>query len=127
VADKKPRQKPKPETQEALEPDQQAEELDEAELEARLAEELRKLKIQDILLQTAFTLASLGFRRLEEDDRDVEQGRLAIEALRALLPVLREAVPPSVTRDLNQTIANLQFAYAKAVTTPPKKDGEAAT
>jgi len=103
--------------------EEKQEPLDEAELEARLAEELRKLKIQDILLQTTFTLASLGFHRLGEEDRDVEQGRLAIEALRALLPVLREAVPPSVTRDLNQTIANLQFAYAKAVTTPVKKEG----
>ena len=103
--------------------EEEQEQLDEAELEARLAEELRKLKIQDILLQTTFTLASLGFHRLGEEDRDVEQGRLAIEALRALLPVLREAVPPSVTRDLNQTIANLQFAYAKAVTTPVKKEG----
>ena len=87
--------------------EEEQEQLDETELEARLAEELHKLKIQDILLQTTFTLASLGFHRLGEEDRDVEQGRLAIEALLALLPVLREAVPPSVTRDLNQTIANL--------------------
>ena len=95
--------------------------LTEEELKARLDEEMRKLRIQDVLLQTTFTLASLGFRRLGEEDRDVEQGRLAIEALRALLPVLREAVPPSVTRDLNQTIANMQFAYAKAVTAPAKE------
>jgi hypothetical protein len=98
------------------------EQLDEAELEARLQDALHQLKVQDILLQTAFTLASFGFRRLGEEDRDVEQGRLAIEALRALLPVLREAaVPPDVTRDLNQTIANMQFAYAKAVTAPAKE------
>jgi len=101
-----------------------ADELDEAELKAQLEDELRKLRIQDVLVQTTFTLASLGFHRLGEEDRDVEQGRLAIEALRALLPVLREAVPPSVTRDLNQTIANLQFAYAKAVTAPAKERAE---
>ena len=100
------------------------EQLDEEELNARLEDELRKLRIQDVLVQTTFTLASLGFHRLGEEDRDVEQGRLAIEALRALLPVLREAVPPSVTRDLNQTIANLQFAYAKAVTAPAKERAE---
>jgi hypothetical protein len=98
--------------------------LDEEQLQARLEEELRQVRIQDVLVQTTFTLASLGFHRLGEEDRDVEQGRLAIEALRALLPVLREAVPPSVTRDLNQTIANLQFAYAKAVTEPAKKRAE---
>lgn len=89
--------------------------LDEAELAGRLEEELRKLKIQDILLQTSFTLASLGFRRLGEEDRDLEQGRLAIEALRALLPLVREAMAPEVARELEQTLANLQLAYADAV------------
>ena len=87
---------------------------DEAELAERIEEELRRLKIQDLLLQTSFTLASLGFHRLGEDARDLEQGRLAIEALRALVPVLREALPPEVTRDLEQTLANLQLAYASA-------------
>ena len=72
--------------------------LDEEQLKTRLEDELRGLRIQDVLVQTTFTLASLGFRRLGEEDRDVEQGRLAIEALRALLPVLREAVPPARLR-----------------------------
>ena len=88
--------------------------LDEKQLQERIEEELRKLKVHDILLQTSFTLASLGFRRLGEEDRDLEQGRLAIEALRALLPVLREVTPQEVTRDLEQTLANLQLAYADA-------------
>jgi hypothetical protein len=42
--------------------------------------------------------------------------RLAIDALRALEPVLREGgVDESVVRDLEQARANLQLAYAKAV------------
>ena len=89
--------------------------LDEAQLQERIEEELRKLKVQDILVQTSLTLASLGLRRLGEEDGDIEQGRLAIEALRALLPVLRETVPPEVARDLEQMIADMQFAYAEAV------------
>ena len=92
----------------------QAQQLDEAELARRLEEELRKLKIQDVLLQTCFTLASLGFRRVGEEDRDLEQGRLAVEALRALVPVLAGSVPQEVTRDLEQALANLQLAYAGA-------------
>ena len=89
-------------------------EIDEEQLQERIEEELRKLKVQDILLQTGFTLASLGFRSVSEQDRDLEQARLAIEALRALVPVLREALPPEVMRDLEQTLANLQLAYADA-------------
>ena len=40
---------------------------------------------------------------------------LAIEALRALVPVLSGSVPPELTRDFEQVIANLQLAYASAV------------
>jgi hypothetical protein len=90
------------------------EKLEEEQLQQRIEEELRKLKVQDILLQTSFTLASLGFRSLGEENRDLEQGRLAIDALRALVPVLREAMPPEVVRDLEQTLANMQLTYAGA-------------
>jgi hypothetical protein len=89
-------------------------EVDEEQLQQRLEEELRKLKVQDILLQTGVTLASLGFRSMSEQDRDLEQAGLAIEALRALVPVLRGALPSEVMRDLEQTLANLQLAYADA-------------
>jgi hypothetical protein len=49
--------------------------------------------------------------------RDLEQVRLAVESLRALEPVLREGgVDEPIVRDLEQARANLQLAYAKAVT-----------
>jgi hypothetical protein len=87
----------------------------EQEIAARLEEELRKLKVSDILLQTVFTLSSLGFQKLGEDGRDLDQAKLAIEALRVLVPVLEGSVPAEVVRDFNQMVANLQLAYAKAV------------
>jgi hypothetical protein len=91
-----------------------AEEPTEAELAAQLEEELRKLKVSDILVQTVFTLSSLGFQKLGQEGRDLEQARLAIEALKALVPVLEGVVPAEVIRDFNQMVANLQLAYAKA-------------
>ncbi len=87
----------------------------EEEIRVQLEAELRKLKVSDLLLQTVFTVSSLGFHKLAEEGRDLAQARLAVEALRALVPVLSEAVPAEVTRDLNQMLANLQLAYAKAV------------
>jgi hypothetical protein len=92
------------------EPDKPSDE----ELAARLEEELRKLKISDVLVQTAISISSLAFRKLGEEDRDLAQVRLAIEALRALVPVLEESLSPELKRDLDQTIANLQLAYARA-------------
>ncbi len=87
----------------------------EEELLEQLEGELKKLKVSDVLVQTVFTVSSLGYGRLGEENRDLEQARLAIEALRALLPVLKGTVPDEVTRDFEQMVANMQLAYAKAV------------
>jgi hypothetical protein len=80
----------------------------------QLEEELKKLKVADLLVQTLYTVSSLGYRKLSEEDRDLDQARLAIEALRALVPVLEGAVGDDVLRDFKQVTSNLQLAYAEA-------------
>jgi predicted nucleic acid-binding protein len=84
------------------------------ELLEQLEEELKKLKVTDLLVQTLYTVSSLGYRKLSAEDRDLEQARLAIEALRALLPVLESSAGEEVLRDFKQVTANLQLAYADA-------------
>lgn len=86
----------------------------EEELLERLEEELRKLTVSDILLQTALTLSSLGYRKLSAEDRDLAQAQAAIEGLKAIVPVLEGSVPEQTQKDLHQVIANLQLAYASA-------------
>ena len=81
----------------------------------QLEEELKKVKVSDLLVQTLYTVSSLGYSRLGEENRDLEQAKLAIEVMRALIPVLADAVPEEVVRDFNQVTANMQLAYAKAV------------
>ena len=83
--------------------------------EQELLDALQQLRVSDLLVQTLSTVSSLAFHRLGEEQRDLEQVRLAIETLRALVPVLRDAVPPELVRDLEQVTANLQLAYAAAV------------
>lgn len=80
----------------------------------QLEDELKKLKVADLLVQTLYTVSSLGYRKLSEEDRDLDQARLAIEALRALVPVLEGSVPEDVVRDFRQVTSNLQLAYADA-------------
>ena len=92
---------------------------EEERLAQELAEELRRLKVEDVLIQTLVTISSLGYRRLgltedTRDDRDLDQARLAIETMRALTPVLERFIPPELVRDFNQSVANLQLAYAQA-------------
>jgi hypothetical protein len=84
------------------------------ELLKQLEEELKTLKVSDLLVQTLYTVSSLGYRRLSEHDRDLEQARLAIEALRALIPVLDGSASDELVRDFKQVTANLQLAYADA-------------
>ncbi|HVP75841.1 MAG TPA: hypothetical protein VMS63_07450 [Gaiellaceae bacterium] len=79
-----------------------------------LVAELRKAKVSELLVHTCSLLASLAFGKLAPDLRDLEQARLAIDALKALAPLLDE-VP---RRDVQQVVANLQLAYADAASKP---------
>lgn len=83
--------------------------------EEELLEALRQLRVSDVLVQSLSTLSSLGFHRLSEEHRDLEQARLAIEVLRVLQPVLREFLSAELARDFEAVTANLQLAFADAV------------
>jgi hypothetical protein len=84
--------------------------------EEELREALDRIGVADILLNALSAIASIGFRRVSDEARDLREVRLAIESLRALEPVLRDGgVGEAVLRDLEQARANLQLAYAKAV------------
>ena len=79
-----------------------------------LLEQLNRLKVTDLLLTTLATVAQLGYAKLGEETRDLEQAQVAIEAFRALLPVLDGHAPDEALRDYRQVVANLQLAYAEA-------------
>ena len=91
---------------------------DEQKLIEELQAELAKLKVADLLLQTLYSVSSLGYHRLSGETKDLEQARLAIEALRVLVPVLEGSVPDDALRDFGQVLANLQLAYAAAAEEP---------
>jgi len=93
---------------------------DERQLIEELQSELAKLKISDLLLQTVYSVSSLAYHRLGPEGRDLEQARLGIEALRALVPVLDGSVPEDALRDFQQVLANLQLAYASAAAEEPQ-------
>jgi hypothetical protein len=84
--------------------------VSESQAEQELIDELRKVSVVDVLVNTCSVLGSLGYGKLTPDARDLDQARLAIEALKALVPLLDEAQ----RRDVQQLVANLQLAYADA-------------
>lgn len=79
----------------------------------QLAEELRKLKIEDLVLSTVSTLGQLAYTKLEA--KDFDQARLAIDATAALLPTLEGRVDEDVLRDFKQLLANVRMAFTSAV------------
>jgi len=79
---------------------------------------LRKLGVAELLLGTVASLLQLGYAKLGE--KNTGEARLAIEAVRALVPVLEGSAPTDRLRDLRQATANLQLAYADAVAREPR-------
>ena len=98
------------------------EERDEEEQEAlarELAEQLRKLRVEDVLVNTLIQVSSIGYRRLgltedTHEERDLGQSRLAIDTMSALVPVLEGFLPKEIVSGFQDQVANLQLAYAKA-------------
>jgi hypothetical protein len=94
-------------------------ELDQEQLARELADELRKLRVEDVLVSTLVHVSTIGYRRLgltedSSDERDLDQSRLAIETMQALVPVLQGFLPEDAVSGFEEQIANLQLAYAKA-------------
>ena len=75
---------------------------------------VKQLKVSDLLLGTMASLVQIGYAKL--GDGESAEARVAIEALRALTPVLEGAASADALRDLRQATSNLQLAYADKVT-----------
>ena len=80
----------------------------EDQLREAFEEQMRRLTVPDVLVQTAVTLVNLGSQKLAEE-RDLEQVRQAIEGTRALVPLLPEEVQGPVKDALSQ----LQMAFVR--------------
>ena len=80
---------------------------------ADLMDALNQIKVGELLLSTVSTLASIAYGRIEK--RDLGEAKMAIDAIRALMPILEGGVDAGMRRDFEQALTNLQLAYADAV------------
>jgi hypothetical protein len=86
----------------------------EEELRAALEEQMRRITVRDVLLQTVITLVNLSARKLglvEGEEKDLAQAKTGIDAVRALMPLL----PEEDTAPIKDALSQLQMAYAKEV------------
>lgn len=108
----------------------------EDELRAAYEAELSRLTSADLIAQAAVSLLNMGARRLGPigeqggpggeggdpgaaqqgaGERDLQQARDAIDAVRALLEILERSVPGEGLRPLREALSQLQMAYAREV------------
>ena len=94
-------------------------EPNEEELRAQLEEEIKKVRVEDVVLQSVVSILNLSARRLAKDDeRDLEQAKIGIDAARALV----DLVKPEAQPQLRQAVSELQLLYSKHA---GESDGEA--
>jgi hypothetical protein len=93
-------------------------EMNEEELQAAFEEQMRNIRVEDVVLQTVATLVNLAGRKLGlagEGEKDVAQAQVAIDAARALLEFCpEEQLPP-----IKQAMSQLQMAFAKEAKEEP--------
>jgi hypothetical protein len=85
----------------------------EEELRAALEEQMKRITVKDVLLQTVITLINVSARKLglagDEKEKDLKQAKQGIEGVRALVPLLPAEEQTAVREPLSQ----LQMVYAR--------------
>lgn len=89
----------------------------EDELRAAYEEEIKRIRVEHVLLEHTVTLINLGMRRTglapgTEIERDPGQVQVAIEAIRALLPLV-ETVAGEQAGALRDALSQLQLAFVR--------------
>jgi len=120
------------------EDDHELGDLTEEELRAAYEAELQRIRVEDVVIQTVISLLNLGARKAglagAEEEPDFDQVRQAIDATRALLPLVEPLLGPEA-KQVRDALSQLQIAYARSGSSgpapapadaqaPPPKPGE---
>ncbi|MGI9185245.1 MAG: hypothetical protein ACR2GZ_09835 [Solirubrobacteraceae bacterium] len=89
----------------------------EEELRAAYEAEIKKIRVEQVLLEQVVSLINLGMRRTglgegTEDERDLGQVRLAIDSIRALMPLVERSAAPQAG-PIRDALSQLQLAFVR--------------
>jgi hypothetical protein len=95
----------------------------EEELRQAYEQQIKQIRVEQLLLENVVTILNLGMRRTglspgTEDERDLDQVRVAIEAVRGAIPALEASVPTQVG-PIRDALSQLQMAFVKLGGRPP--------
>ena len=76
-----------------------------------MEEQMRSVRVQDLVAQSVVSILNLSYRRIaKEDERDLEQARVGIEAIRGMVDVL----DADSQREIKNALSQVQVLYAQA-------------
>jgi len=94
------------------------------EEEVMLEQQMREVRVEDLLTQTVASVLNLSARRiLKEDEVDLDQARIGIDAVRALVALL----PPEVEEAVREPLSQVQMLYAQRAGAPEAEEGAPAS
>ena len=102
----------------------------EDELRAAYEQQLKQIRVEDVLVQTVLSLINLGSLRAglvpgNEDEADRDQLRAAVDAVRALLPQVEPLLGPDA-RQIRDAVSRLQMEYARLTSAAAGSEGQPA-
>jgi hypothetical protein len=94
------------------------EQMSEEQLRSAYEAEIKRIRVEQVLLENVVTLINLGMRRTglmagTEDERDPEQVTVAVDSVRALLPML-ERIAPEQLQPIREALSQLQLAFVQS-------------
>jgi len=92
----------------------------EEEMRAVLEEELKRVRIEQVVTEATVSILNVAVLRAglvpgSEGEQDLGQTRMGIEAVRALLPLVEQALGAEQARPIRDALSQLQMAYVRAV------------
>jgi hypothetical protein len=94
------------------------EQMSEEHLRAAYEAEIKLIRVEQVLLENVVTLINLGMRRTglmpgTEDERDPQQVAVAVDSVRALLPMI-ERIAPEQLQPIREALSQLQLAFVQS-------------
>ncbi len=92
----------------------------EEEMRAALEEELKRVRVEQVVTEATVSILNVAVLRAglvpgSEGEQDLGQTRMGIEAVRALLPLVEQALGAEQARPIRDALTQLQMAYVRAV------------
>ena len=89
----------------------------EEELRHAYEQQIKQIRVDQLLLENVVTILNLGMRRTglapgTEDERDLDQVRMAVDSVRGVMPVIEQSIPQQAG-PIRDALSQLQMAFVK--------------